>query len=93
MIKNQNILAKTSMKSFIQKRQTSKTATGELFNETSNKKNSQVNNFHHCQANIFLEKVTKFIISQTNIKFSGNNSLTAKLYKHLSNELSFNVYQ
>ena len=29
---------KTSMKSFIQKRQTSKSATGELFNETSNKK-------------------------------------------------------
>ena len=83
---------KTFMKSFIQKRQTSKTAIDELFSEISNNKEIANKQFNHCQENIFLEKVTKSIISQTNIKFPGNDSLTAKLYKHLSNELSFNMY-
>ena len=59
----------------------------------SNTKKILNKRFHHCQANIFLEKVTKSINSQTNIKSSGNDSLTAKFYKHLSNELSFNIYQ
>ena len=49
--------------------------------------------FHHCKVNIFLEKVTKSINSQTNIKSSGNDNLTVKFYKHLSNELKPNVYQ
>ena len=44
--------------------------------------------FHHCEANIFLENVTKSINSQTNLNSSGNDSLTAKLYKRVSNELS-----
>ena len=47
----------------------------------------------HCEGNMFLEKVTKSKNSQTNIKSSGNDSLTAKFYKQLSNQLSFNVYQ
>ena len=42
---------------------------------------------------MFLVKVTKSINSQTNVKSPGNDSLTAKFGKHLSNELSFNVYQ
>ena len=42
---------------------------------------------------MFLVKVTKSINCQTNVKSSGNDSLTAKFCKHLSNELSFNVYQ
>ena len=102
MIKNQNILAtlmiflsqlKTLMKSFIQKRQTSKTAIAELLSTISNKKKNSNKQFHYCEANIFLEKVTKSINSQTNIKSSGNDSLTAKFYENLSNELFFNVYQ
>ena len=81
MIKNQIILAT------LQKRQTSKTAIDELFSEISNKKEISNKQFHHCEANIFLEKFTKSINSQTNIKSSGNDSLTAKFYKQLSNEL------
>ena len=86
MIKNQNILAslmiflsqlKTLMKSFTQKRQTSKSAIAELFCKISNKKKVSNRQFHHCEANIFLEKVTKPINSQANIKSSGNDNLTA----------------
>ena len=76
MINNQNILAtlmiflsqlKTLMKSFIQKRQTSKTAIAELFSKLSNK--TKILNKQ--------EKVTKSINFQTNMKSSGNDSLTA----------------
>ena len=96
MIKNQNILAtlitflsqrKTFMKSFIKKKQTSKTAIAELFSKISNKTKISNKQFHHCEGNIFLEKITKSINSQTNIKSSGNDSLRAKFYKHLSNEI------
>ena len=82
MIKNQIILAT------LQKRQMSKTAIDELFSEVSDKKEISNKQSHHCEANIFLEKFTKSINSQTNIKSSGNDSLTAKFYKQLSNELS-----
>ena len=86
MIKIQNILRtlmifwsqlKTLMKSFIQKRQTSKIVITELFSKISNKKKISNKQFHHCQANIVLEKITKSINSQTNMKSLGNNSLTA----------------
>ena len=96
MIGNQNILVtiiiflsqlKTCMKIFLQQRQTSKTATAELFSEISNKNEISNKQFHHCDANIFLEKVTKSINLQINIKFSDNDSLTTNFYKHLSNEL------
>ena len=96
MIGNQNILVtiiiflsqlKTCMKSFLQKRQTSKTAPADLFSEISNKKEISNKQFHHCDANIFLEKFTKSINLQINIKFSGNDNLTTKFYKHFSNEL------
>ena len=76
------------MKSFIQKRQTSKTAIAELFSKFSNKKKISNKQFPHCEVNIFLEKVTKYINSQANIKFSGNDNLAAKFCKHLSKELS-----
>ena len=79
---------KTFMKSSIQNRQMSKTAIVELFSKISNKKKISNKQFHHCEANIFLEKVTKSINSQTNIKSSGNDSLTAKFFKHPSNKLS-----
>ena len=100
--KNQNILAtqiiflsqlKTLMKSFIQKRQTFKTAIAGLFSKISNTKKISNKQFHHCEPNIFLEKVTKSPNSQGNIKSSGNDSLTGKFYKHLTYELSFNIYQ
>ena len=71
----------SQLKSFIQKTQTYKTAFAELFRKTYNKKKISNKRFHHCEATIFLHKVTKYINSQTNIKSSGNNSLTAKLYK------------
>ena len=89
------------MKSFIQKRQTSKAAIAELFSKISNKKKISNKQFHHCQANIFLEKVTKFINSQTNMKSSGNDSLTANFINafqmnysltFINNILSNNAY-
>ena len=55
------------MESFIQKRQTTRTAIAELFNKNlnkiSNKKKISNKEFHHCEANIFLDKVTKSINS------------------------------
>ena len=81
------------MKSVIQKKQTLKTAIAELFGKISNTKKISNKQFHHFELNIFLEKVIKSINSQGNIKSSGNDSLTRKFYKHLSNELSSNVYQ
>ena len=83
---------------FIQKRQTTRTAIAELFNKNlnkiSNKKKISNKEFHHCEANIFLKEVTKFINSQTNTKSSGYDSLTTRFYfQYLLNELSHNVYQ
>ena len=110
MIKNQNILATlmifwsqltTLMESFIQMIQTSKTAIAELFSKISNKKKISNKQFHHCQANVFLEKVTKSINSQTNMNSSGNDSLTANFINtfqmnysltFINNVLSNNAY-
>ena len=72
----------------MQKTQTYKTAFAELFSKTYNEKKTLNKQFHHCEATIFLEKVTKSISSQKNIKSPGNDSLTAKLYIRISNELS-----
>ena len=92
---------KTLMKSIIQKRQTSKTAIAELFSKISNKKKIWNKQFHHCETNIFLEKVTKSINSQTNMKSSGNDSLTANFINtfqmnypitFINNILSNNAY-
>ena len=81
------------LKTFIQRRQTYKTA--ERFSETYNEKEISNKQFHHCQANIFVEKVTKSINSQTNIKSSGNDSLTANFINTFQMNYipSFNVYQ
>ena len=110
MIKIQNIVAtlmvfwsqlKTLMKSFVQKRQTSKTAIAELFSIISDKKKFSNKQFHHCQANIFLEKITKSINSQTNMKSSGNDSPTVNFINtfqinysltFINNILSNNAY-
>ena len=80
MIKSQNILAT------LQKRQTCKGATAELFSKISNKKEISkkptINlKFHHCQANVFVAKFTKSINFQTNIKSSG--SIRAKILLYL----------
>ena len=62
----------SQLKTFIQKRQTYKTAIAELFSKTYNKKKISSKQYHLCEANIFVEKVTKSINSQTNIESSGN---------------------
>ena len=72
----------------MQRRQTYKIAIAETFSKTYNKKKISKKQFHHCEANIFLEKVTKSIKSQTNIRSPGSDTLTAKLYKRVLNELS-----
>ena len=71
----------------------SKNAIAELFSINSNKKKISNKQIYHCKGKIVLEKVKNSVHSQTNIKSSGNYSLIAKFYKHLSNELTFNVYQ
>ena len=45
--------------------------------------------FHHWEANIFLEKVRKSINSQTNIKSSVNDSLTVKFLQILSHRIDW----
>ena len=74
----------SQLKTFIQKRP----AIAKHLSKTYNKKKISNKQFHHCEANIVLENVSKSINSQTNIKSSGNDSLIAKLYKRVSNELS-----
>ena len=78
----------SQLKTFIQKRHTYKAAIAKRFSKTYSKRKISNKQLHHCEANIFPEKVTKSINSQTNIKSLGNDSQTAKLYKHVSNELS-----
>ena len=56
----------------------SKTVIAELFSKISNKKKFSYKHFHHCETNIFLDKVAKSINSQINSKHSGNDSVTAK---------------
>ena len=51
----------------------SNTAIAELFSKTSNKKKISNKQFHHFEGKIVLKKVTNSLISQTNIKYSGNN--------------------
>ena len=68
----------SQLKPFIQKRQTHKTAIDELFSKSYNKNKISNKQFYHCETNIFQEKVAKSINFHTNIKSSGNDSLTAK---------------
>ena len=49
------------LKTSIQKRQTYKTAIAELFSKIYDKNEISNKQFHHCEANIFLEKVAKSI--------------------------------
>ena len=86
MIKNQNTLAT------LQKRQSFKTAIAELFSKIFNKKEISNKQFHHCKTNIFLAKFTKSINPETSIKSLGNDSLRAKFYKQIQNELFPNCY-
>ena len=90
MIRNENNLTiltiffsqlKALIKNFIYKRD--KTGIAERFSKISNTKKMPNKQFHHFESNMFLENVTKSINSQTNIKSSGNDSLTAKFHKDL----------
>ena len=78
----------SQLKNFMQKRQAHKTAIADLSSKTYIKKKILNERFHHCLTNIFLEEVIKSITSQTNFKSSDCDSLTAKLYKRVSYELS-----
>ena len=44
--------------------------------------------FHLCEREISLDEIVKSINSETNNISSGSDSLTAKFYKHFSNELA-----
>ena len=65
----------------------SKAATTEFLSKIPNKKKISNEDFNLCEAEISLDKIIKFINSQTNNKFSGNFGLKAVFYKYLSNEL------
>ena len=53
-----------------------------------NRKKISNEHFNLCDAGISLDEIIKSIISETNNKPSGNYSLTATLYWHVSNELA-----
>ena len=70
------------------KKKNAKTAIAEHFCKISNKEKISNKQFYYCQRKIVLKKVANSINSQTNIKSSGNDSVTTKFYKRLSNELT-----
>ena len=69
------------------KETTSKAATNEFLFKTHNRKKICNERFNLCQSKISLDEIIKSINSQTNNKLLGNDGLTAKFYKHFSNEL------
>ena len=77
---------KTFMKIFLQNKQPPKVPLRKFSAKFLTERKSQANNFSF-EANVFLEKTTKSINSQTNLKSLGHDGLTAEFYKHLPNEL------
>ena len=47
-----------------------------------------MDHFKLCEAEISLEEIAEIVDSQKNNKSSGNDRLTAELYKHLSNDIA-----
>ena len=78
-----NILKSTKIfyEKLYAKQTTSKTATFELFGQTSNREKNPNEKFHLCEATISLEAVIKPVNFQANNKSPGNYGLTAELYK------------
>ena len=69
-------------------KQTFTVATAEFFSKIPNRKKIFNGNFNLCEAEITLDEIIKSINSERNSKFLGNEGLTAKFYKHFSNELA-----
>ena len=47
-----------------------------------------MDHFNLCEVKIFLDQIVKAINSQKNNKSPGNDALTAKFYKHFSNDIA-----
>ena len=98
MIINQNILAilpkgifrsaKKIYENLYTKETTSRIAPTKFLSKISNRNKIPNEQFNLCETRIFLEEIIKSINSQTNIKSSGNDTLTAEFYKHFSKELA-----
>ena len=69
-------------------KQTSTSATTEFLCKIPNRK--KISNEHSdlCETEIPLDEIIKSINSETNNKPPGNDGLTAKFYRHFSNELA-----
>ena len=67
---------------------TSTAVTTEFISKISNRKKISHEHFNLCQAEISLNEIIKSINSETNKKPPGNDGLTAKFYRHFSNELA-----
>ena len=70
----------------------SKVATTKFLGKIPKRKKISNEQFNLCEAKIPLDEILKFINSQTNNKSSGNNTLTAEFYKHVSNKLVINSW-
>ena len=66
---------------------TSAAATTEIVCTIPNRKRISNEHFNHCEAQISLDEIIKFINSETNNKPPSNDGLTAEFYRHFSNEL------
>ena len=69
------------------KETTPKAAPTKLLSKIPSRKKISNDQFNLSRAKISLDEIIKSIKSQTNNKSLGNNALTAKFYKHFSNEL------
>ena len=67
---------------------TSTAATTEFVCKIPNRKKISNEHFNLCEAEISLDEIIKSINSETNKKPPGNDGLTAKFYRHFSNELA-----
>ena len=80
--------SKKNYKRLFIKEAASKVATTEFLSKIPNRKKIYNEQFTLFEAKISLDEIIRSINSQTNNKLPGNDGLTAKFCKHLSNELA-----
>ena len=69
-------------------KQFSTVATTKFLSKILNRKKISNEHFNHCEAEISLDEIIKFLNSETNDKYPGNDDLAAEFYEHFLNELA-----